>query len=395
MESQRTIEPAYLEFCREVLSIRSLSGEERQVASFLMDGMRRAGFDEVVSDRYGNIIGTVKGSATGPVVVLEGHMDTVPVPAPEQWKHAPFESVVADGKLYGRGAADMKSALCAMIWAIGDLLNAGWRPSGDVHVVGVVYEEVFEGIAFGKALDALRPDFVILGEATELQVYTAQKGRAEIVLETFGKNAHSANPEKGVNAADALVRLLSRVRELPCPSDSLVGDGLMVLTDIKSLPYPGKSVIPHLAKATYDRRLIVGETENNVLAPIQDIIDNLAITDETFSARALIASDEQVCYTGERIGGRRFFPAWSLDRSHQLVRCAIDAVGQVTGVQESVGSYYFCTDGSESAGRRDIATIGIGPSSQKLAHVTDEYVPLDHLVKVRAIYAQALINLYA
>ncbi len=395
MECQRTIEPTYLEFCREALSIRSLSGEERQVASFLMDGMRRAGFDDVTSDRYGNIIGTVHGSAGGPVVVMEGHMDTVPVPLPEQWSHAPFESIVVDGRLYGRGAADMKCALCAMIWAVGDLLAAGWRPSGDVHVVGVVYEEVFEGIAFGKVLDVLRPDLVILGEATELQVYTAQKGRAEILLETFGRNAHSANPEKGVNAADALVSLLSCVKELPCPSDSLVGEGLMVLTDIMSLPYPGKSVIPHRAKATYDRRLIVGETEHDVLSPIQRLIDALSAKDETFSATVSIASDEQVCYTGERIGGHRFFPAWSLDRSHRLVRCAVDAVAGITGIPESVGSYYFCTDGSESAGRRGVATIGIGPSSQKLAHVTDEYVPLDHLTKVRAIYAQTLRNLYA
>lgn len=395
MESFQNIEPAYLEFCREALSIQSLSGEESVFASFLMARMQASHFDEVRTDSYGNVIGTVHGSGKGPVVVLEGHMDTVPVPEPEHWRHAPFESIVDDGRLYGRGAADMKSALCAMIWAVGDLLGSGWRPTGDIHVVGVVYEEVFEGIAFGKVLDILKPDMVILGESTELQVYTAQKGRAELVLETYGRNAHSANPEKGVNAADSLVRLLSNIALLPCPSDSLVGDGLMVLTDLMSLPYPGKSVIPHFAKATYDRRLIVGEQEKDVLAPIQDIIATLSQDDENFSARVMIARDEQVCYTGTKIGGERFFPAWHLEREHRLVRYAVDAVASITGIPESIGSYYFCTDGSESAGRRGIPTIGIGPSSQKLAHVTDEYVPIEHLVKVRAIYAKVLENIFA
>ena len=115
----------------------------------------------------------------------------------------------------------------------------------------------------------VRPDIVVIGEASGCNVKIGQRGRAEIVVETFGVPAHSANPEKGVNAVYAMCRVVEAIRALPTSEHPVLGKGILELTDIKSSPYPGSSVVPAYCRATYDRRLLVGETPESVLAPLR------------------------------------------------------------------------------------------------------------------------------
>ena len=157
----------------------------------------------------------------------------------------------------------------------------------------------------------------------------------------------------------------------------MVGDGILVLTDIKSEPYPGASVVPHYCRATFDRRLLVGETRESVLAPIQAIIDERKRLDPTLQARVSYPMGSAVCATGERVEAERFFAPWWFDTDERVLR--VKAAMEERGLAPQITGYSFCTNGSYYAGEAGIPTFGFGPSRENLAHTVDEHIALKDL----------------
>jgi putative selenium metabolism hydrolase len=376
--------------CRELVATPSLSGEEGDAAGVLVRAMEALGFDSVTTDRYGNVLGIIPGEGEGPCVLLDGHIDTVPVPDESVWSHAPFGAEIADGKIYGRGASDMKGAVACMTAAAALFARrTGRRFRGSVCVSGVVHEECFEGIAAREISASVKPDYVIIGEASELNLKIGQRGRAEIVLETFGRPAHSANPEKGVNAVLMMMGLLERVGRLEPSVHPVLGQGICVLTDIKSTPYPGASVVPSGCRVTFDRRLLVGETPDDVLRPFREAIDELSAADPDFRAQVGFATGRESCYTGETIEGERFFPAWLHSAEEPFVQDVLAGLRDV-GLDPAVSHYAFCTNGSHYAGEAGIPTLGFGPSRENLAHTIDEHIEVGQIEKGVTGYAAIL-----
>ncbi len=383
-----------IRLCQELLRRRSYSGEEAEVVACLKDAFQAMGFDQCFTDRYGNIIGHVKGNRPGKGILLDGHIDTVPVGDRTAWEHDPFGGELAGGRIYGRGASDMKGAVAAMACAAGFFAADRRRDfAGDVYVAGVVHEECFEGVAAREVSQRLSPDYVIIGEASELNLKVGQRGRAEIVVETFGKPAHSANPQQGVNAVYQMSRLIDRLRALPQSRHPVLGDGILELTDIQSHPYPGASVVPSYCRATYDRRLLVGESRDEVLAPLQGVVAALMKEDPTFQARISLAAGREDCYTGVAIEEERFFPGWLFAADAPFVQQALTGLRRA-GLNPELTTYSFCTNGSHYAGEAGIKTLGFGPSRENQAHTIDEYIEVEQLLgAVRGYYGmiQALL----
>lgn len=374
-------------FCQELIRIKSLSGQEKLVAERIACEMERLGYDEIVVDEYGSICGKVNGirSSEIPPILFEGHMDTVDTNPKAGWQFDPFGAEIREGRLYGRGSADMKGALAAMIYGIGDLAVKDSAPPQDTYVAALVYEEIFEGCALAKVLDRINPGCVILGEPNNLSISYAQKGRAEVLLTTFGRNAHSAFPNQGINAINSMRALLDELDTVPLKKDAELGLGERVLTDIISTPYPGSSVVPDRCQVTFDVRLLPDESESEVLSLFQKAIDRLKSRDRTFKAAVCLSYDSKKCYTGNEITATRFFPAWKMPIDSILSKRVVQAFHSL-GLKEKYTIYQFCTDGSESAGRRGIPTLGVGPSPSDLAHKVDEYVELNELDKARSLY---------
>lgn len=379
-----------VELCRQLIQIPSLSGDEGRLVEKLKEIYTEMGFDEVFIDEYGSIIACIKGEKPGTKVLFDAHIDTVPVTDPSKWKHSPFGAEIDDGRIYGRGTSDMKGALSAMIMAAGSFIEKYKRDfSGEIYIAGVVHEECFEGVAARKISQRVNPDIVIIGEASNLNVKCGQRGRAEIIVETFGKSAHSANPEKGVNAVYKMMELVNEIKQLNCPSHDVLGKGIMELTDIKSSPYPGASVVPEYCRATYDRRLLVGETPEEVLTPIQQIISKMEEKDGSFKAKASFAKTSERCHTGNIIEGERFFPAWLFSKQDDFVQRIWNGIRDI-GISSELTEYSFCTNGSHYAGERSIRTIGFGPSFENLAHIVDEYIDIDQLQLARKGYQKIM-----
>lgn len=379
-------EDQVIELCRKLIQQKSYSGNEAGMVKVLSENMKALGFDEAAVDRYGNIVGCIKGKRPGKRLLFDGHIDTVPVTEESEWLYPPFAAEIHDGKMYGRGTSDMKGAVAAMTCAAADFAkDTGKNFAGEIYVSGVVHEECFEGVAAREISKKVRPDYVVIGEASQLNIKIGQRGRAEIVLETFGKACHSANPEKGINAVYKMAKVIEAIRTLTPTHHPVLGDGILELTDIKSSPYPGASVVPEYCRATYDRRLLVGETKESVLEPINELLDRLMAEDPQLKAKASYAVGHEKCHTGEAIEGERFFPGWLYDKDDDFVQAVYKKLKE-KGFTPEITQYNFCTNGSHYAGEAKIKTFGLGPSKENLAHTLNEYIELDQLTKVTECY---------
>lgn len=365
---------------QELVRVPSLSGDEARVAELVADRMRAFGFTDVRTDRNGSVLGLTGPADADLALLFDGHLDVVPVVG--EWRFDPFGATIHEGRLYGRGSTDMKGGVAAAICGVA----AAAREGKLVRRVGVsasVLEEVIEGHAFGSVLDLCEPAAVVICEPSRLEVRTGQKGRLELLLTLRGKPAHAASPQLGVNPLQAAARALLALEALTLPTDPVLGQALLVPTDIVSSPYPSISMIPSATTIRFDRRTLSGETAEDVLGAVHACLSAHGISDYTLT----ITDDAVETFTGLEARPSRWLPAWSQPADAPLARQAFEALARA-GVPPKAGSWPFCTNGSESAGRRGIPTIGLGPGHEEDAHTIDESVALDQLEAAREVYKQ-------
>jgi putative selenium metabolism hydrolase len=324
------------------------------------------------------VVGVISAGQPGPTLLLDGHCDTVGIAPGVPWAHDPFGGEIAEGFIYGRGVADMKAGLAAMIYAAAHTDRARMR--GRLVVSATVMEENLEGAALRSVMEAVRPDYVVIGEATQLRLNRGGRGRAEIHLETIGRPAHSSNPGLGRNAVLDMMRVVQAIEQLPVRDDPLLGPAIWALTDIISDPYPAYSVIPSRCRVTYDRRLLPGETPAEVLGTLHGLAGLADI-----QLQATIAQGEHRTYTGAVLRGPKFLPAWLLPEEHPFVQMAWRGL-QAAGQRPEFGAYRFCTNAAYSAGMAGVPTVGFGPGREEDAHVVDERLEISQLLAAERGY---------
>lgn len=197
-----------IRLCQRLIRRKSYSGAEEQAVEEIEKFCDESGIKDVRRDAYGSCIVSLKGRNPGPSLLFDAPIDTVPADE-KTWSFDPFAAEIHEGRIYGRGSSDMKGALAAMLWGARSYYReTDGDFAGEIHIAAVVQEECFEGIAARQISTSLKPDLVVIGEASNLNLKIGQRGRAEILLETFGRNAHSANPDEGRNAVYDMTRLI-------------------------------------------------------------------------------------------------------------------------------------------------------------------------------------------
>lgn len=375
---------------QDLIRIPSLSGDEAAVAARLQTALQQSGCQDVWVDRAGNVIGRY-GAGRGPKLILEGHMDTVGLGERSAWKHDPLGGEIDNGYLYGRGTIDMKAALAAMVYAVKGLAEAGTALNGDLYVAFVVQEEPCEGMAARVLIEeeGLLPDFVVLGEPTNLGLYRGQRGRVELQVTTYGRSSHAALPREGINAVLLAARLLFSVDLLGAQllTDPLMGQGSLAVTHIESSATSLNS-IPDRCAFVLDRRLTLGETEARAIAEVQQVIRREGVRADVSTIEFQLAT-----YTGYVGRGRKYYPPWLLPEDSALSRRAGRALEKVLGATPRPGIWPFSTDGAYTMGIAGIPTIGFGPGDPERAHTADEAVRVHDLITAAQGYAQLAVEI--
>ena len=381
-------------FAQKLVRTPSLSAQEGQVAELVADEMRAAGF-QVTVDALGNVIGYL-GSETarsggGPVLLYDAHMDTVDVGDAAGWERDPFGGQIEGGVLYGRGAADAKGALAAMVYAGKALIASGALLEGGLYVVAVVQEEPCEGLAIGRVIEGqgIRPKYVVIGEPTNLQLARGQRGRIEFRVTIHGRSCHASAPQRGVNAIYEAARAIVGL-ELLAPQlnqDSFLGKGTIAVTDISSTA-GSRNAVPDRCTLYVDRRLTIAETEAKALAEIKRVLTREGV-------RASISVSEYVAtsYTGQETRIRQYFPYWVTPEEEPLLVRAARTIEETLGFVPYVGRWDFSTDGVYTAGTAGIPTIGFGPGEEHQAHTVNEGVRVRDLQAAARVYAELAVRL--
>jgi putative selenium metabolism hydrolase len=370
-----------LELAADLVRTPGTSGHEKAVADRVERAMHILGYRNVQRDQFGSVFGLVGPDHGRPKALFDGHLDVVPVVG--EWTVPPFEGMVRDGRLFGRGSNDMKSGLAAALCGVAAAARES-ELNYPIAVSATVLEETIEGLALGSVMDDLEPENVVICEPTGLEVFVKQRGRAEIVMTAHGKPAHAARPDAGKCPITLANRGLTALEGLELPSEPAFGGAISVATDIISEPYPSISMIPLAVRVRFDRRTLPDEEKSAVLGTMMQCL--MTVDPTAFSVEVSCGAVET--YTGQRLTPERFLHGWQLDTDHPLAQSALGALKKV-GLAPTFGDLFpGCTNGSESAGRRGVPTVILGPGTGEASHTIDESIAVDQIYQAMQVYKE-------
>lgn len=383
------VEVASLALAQALATTPRLSGQEEAAVRLVAAAMESLGFDSVRIDRAGNAIGIAGAQAgSGRRLLIDGHIDTIPLHSAERWTVDPYGGVVDGGKLYGLGICDQTASIAAAVHGVAAASRQG-RLGGPVAVVASVCEEAMEGQALAEAVDAFAPDMVITTEPNDTRLGIGQRGRAKLSVEVTGRACHAGHAARGLNAASALAALIGEADRLEHPSHPQLGRRDLTCIDVASWPYPSVSTVPGRAVARFDCRFLPGETPASLVELLRACAERAwAGWAERPGLSISLVRAAFTTWTGQDLHAEEYCPAWWTDAQSPLVRAAGAALAEV-GLDPAPTHYSFCTNGSLTAGVLGIPTIGFGVGEEHMAHQVDEYVTLASLAAGQVGY-QAL-----
>jgi putative selenium metabolism hydrolase len=361
----------------------SVSGHEEDAVKLAASAMRAAGFDTVHIDGSGNAVGAI-GPTDGATLMIDGHIDSIPLHSMSRWTVDPFGGELRDGALYGLGICDQKASIASAIWGV-----AAAAPSlrQRVVVVASVCEEEMEGGALAEPIATMRPDYFVTSEPNDTRLCVGQRGRAKVEVTVTGRACHAGHAAVGLNAAHAMAALIGQVATLEQPTHPRLGVRDLNCIDLLSDPYPSVSTIPGRVTARFDCRFLPGESADSI---VQLLTEAAADAWSGWSEKPLIevglVEAAFRTWTGEEFSLPEYAAAWWTPEDSVLVTGAMTALDSV-GLQSTPTHYSFCTNGSYAAGICGIPTIGFGVGVESMAHQVDEHVRLDSLRRGAQGYA--------
>ena len=390
-------EDELIELTRALIRIPSVvrpddpGATEAMVARHVEVWLTKQGFDlevQEVAPGRPNVVAWLGEKGAGKSLLLEGHTDVVTEGDPVVWTHPPFEADLVGGRIYGRGAADMKSGLAAAMVAAAAIKRSGVALGGRL-VVGALVDEEGDMLgakhlcttAIGRELDA-----AIICEPEQNELCLEQRGVVWARVAIRGRMAHGAMPEAGVNPITALGALLHevpalerRLRRLCRRSPHLRPP--TVTPTIARAPVQGveqPNVIPSSARALLDVRLTPGPDEAAVVREIDA------------ACRRAMARCPGSTVEWEPVNGFRL--ATRVERTEPLARAMVAGVRQATGRRAVFGGVPGSTDGTILRTALGIPIVTCGPGNRLIPHQVDEYVEITELVDAAKIYVASALN---
>lgn len=374
-------------FFRQLVQIRSFSGQETEMASLLADGLRFRGWNDVkivgISPEHPNVLARIKGVEEGPTYTFNGHMDVIQPQDADRWPHQPFAGVIENGKLYGRGTVDMKSGTVSSFFAGLIFQSADIPIRGEVLFTGVC-DELINGdngvlylIKEGYIKKNSPDDFGINCEPTNiLEMNIATKGVYRADITVLGKGAFNARPYLGISAIDKATKLIRAVMELDERIRKTMTHPLLEPRSVCVAMISGgeaSNTVPDKCKLTVTRRMHPCETQRQCYQDYVDILERLSKEDPEFRAN---------------------ISEWGNCRPPAEVSSDLSVIDAFRRAQKLVTGKDLILSGSEGGtdASHVVALTGIpmpvyGPGDYKLLGTPNECVSLEDFLNAVKIYA--------
>lgn len=372
-----------LKFFREIVAIPSMDSDIEAVGKRIGEEMRKLGFDEVFVDKYGSIVGKIGDGEK--ILLYDSHIDTVGIGDPDQWEWDPFEGKVEDGILYARGALDEKNSTPGMVYGMAIARDLGLLDGFTMYYLGNI-EEWCDGIgcqAFSE-WENVKPDFVVIGEPTKMQVYRGHKGRLELEVMCKGTSAHAASNYMGDNAIYKMQPVIDAINKMDAnlPTHEFLGQGRITVTRVSSIS-PSDNAVPDECRIFIDRRVTFGETKQSVIDSIWAIIPEEHKDD--FEVLELVYDEPS--HTGAVFEYEKYFPAWALEEDDPFIQAGLETVKHLWNRETPAGKWDFSTNGNYWRGKAGIPSLGFAPGDEIYAHAVNEHIKLDDVVDATRFYA--------
>ncbi len=319
------------------------------------------------------------GSGAGPKLAFNGHLDVVPAGSVDTWAHGPWNGDVEDGRLIGRGAADMKGPVAAALAAAAAIVRSGVALAGtlDLHLAA---DEELAGTHGTKILweqGFLDQDAAIIGEPTEMELALAERGGAWFTATAKGRASHGSRPHLGVNAITSMARFLLRLPEvLPDSQHPLCGGPTVNAALIKGGSAP--NVVPDRCEIDIDRRTIPGETDREkVRAPFLALTESLRAQDPDIDIDVRLREWTEAAEA----------PADSL-----IAQVSRQAVTDVLGATPPNVGFSGITDARFYINQAKIPAVILGPGSMSVAHTANEWIDVAEMVDAARVYARIFVG---
>lgn len=377
-------EAEVVKFCQELVRIKSVNppGDELQAAEYVASVLKKLGLEvELIkhSPTRASVLARLKSSRKKPGLLYNGHLDTVPVGA-EEWIHEPFRADVAEGKIWGRGTADMKGGLAVIMVAAKALAEARVPLQGDLIIAATAGEEAD---SLGATALAARPDLgpvqaVVIPEPSYNDIFVAEKGAFWIEITTQGKTAHGSMPEMGRNAVMMMVTLINELGKMSFPykEHPLLGGFSQSINTIAG--GVKTNVVPDYCAVTVDMRTVPGQDHRAILRQVEDLIADLSRRLPDFKALVKVTNDRAPVETSPE---------------EPAVQSFADVVAEVAGERPVPKGVRYYTDAVAFVPVLRAPMIICGPGDAKLAHQPNEYVEVSKLVQAARIYTLAAAKL--
>jgi putative selenium metabolism hydrolase len=372
-----------IDFTQALVCIKSYSGKEEEAIRLVEKKMIALGYDEVKIDKMGNVLGRI-GNGTKSIL-FDSHVDTVEVNDESEWVVPPFSGAIIEGRLHGRGSVDMKSSVAASVYAGAIAKQQGFAKDKTIYVSATVFEEDCDGENLKHLFKefSLRPDFVVICEPSNNIITLGHKGKAQIAIKTHGVSAHGAAPEKGVNAIYEMAEIIQRVekRNVELMKQGEVR-GTLVMSKISSVS-ASLNAVPSECEAYLDRRMIPGETVEEIKQEINEIIKGK-------NASWRVGTLYRKSWTGMEINYEPFHLAWKIDLQHPLTQACVAAYTQNFDTAPATFDFLDFSTNAVTPVSLGIPTIGFGPGDYKMAHMRNESCEVKQIIDACNFYARVI-----
>lgn len=312
------------------------------------------------------------GPGDRPTLIVNGHLDVVPV-VPDAWTHDPFSPTVVDGRLYGRGSADMKGGIAAAVCALDALEASGRAPSCNLVFHFVADEEVGGGVGTKALLDRglIKGDACLIPEPTSMQLCIAERGLLQGHVTVHGRPGHGSRPNEGVSAIAMAARMIVGLHgaEFGEGEHRLLGRPTCNIGTVEG--GNGLNVIAETCRFGVDRRVLPGATAEASEAELRERIASLGIEGLSYDFALKV-----------------FGEASELPDDAPFLEQVRAALIKATGEQPGVIGMSFTTDARFVRNGAGVPAVVCGPGNVEQTHAVDEWVSVERLADATAAYAE-------